>query len=266
MVLVFAIVQPAAEQGWGAPLTLVCFAAAIVLVIAFLLRETLASAPLIPLRIFRERGVASANVIQLCSAAAMFGLSVLVVLDLQRVQGADPLRAGLSFLPLTAVMGALSVRYAQPLAERLGLRATLIVGLGLVAAGMLLFTRLPVHAEYVKDVLPSMLLIGAGFGMVVPAVMGLAMSAATPADAGAASGLINTTTQVGGALGLAVLTTLAAAHTRHLELAGRGHAAALTSGYRLAFVVSFSLCLVALAVVALVPAADRAPAPVPEAA
>ena len=131
-------------------------------------------------------------------------------LYLQRVLGYDPLEIGLAFLPVTVVMGGLSLFYAEKLITRFGAQRTLVPGLALIAAGLLLFTRAPVDGSYATDVLPVMLLIGAGAGVCFPSLMTLAMSGATPEDAGLASGLVNTTAQVGGALGLAVLATLAA--------------------------------------------------------
>ncbi len=257
MTLVYTIVKPAAEDGWGATSTLLFGGAAVLLLVAFVVRQARAANPLIPLRVFRSRNVVGANVIQVCTVAAMFGLSFLGALYLQHVLGYSPLETGLSFLPITAVMGTLSVGFAERLAMRFGARATLLPGLVLVSAGILLFTRVPVDGAFVTDVLPSMLLIGSGFGIAMPGLMTLAMSAATPEDAGVASGLINTTAQVGGALGLAVLATLAAGRTDHLD-ATQTHDEALVGGYHLAFFVSFALCVVAV-VVALV-AFEKQPA------
>jgi hypothetical protein len=147
-------------------------------------------------------------------------------------------------------MGTLSVRYAERLSARFAPHAILLPGLTLVAAGMLLFTRVPVHAHYVVDVLPSLVLIATGFGISMPTLMTLAMSGATPQDAGVTSGLVNTTAQVGGALGLAVLATLSSGRTSHLLAGGASRASALVGGYHLAFVVSFALCLAAVGVAA----------------
>ena len=139
---------------------------------------------------------------------------------MERVLGYDALEIGLALLPVTLVMGTLSVRYSEPLITRFGARGHVIPGLALIAAGLGLFARVPVDGVYVVDVLPAMVLIGAGAGLTFPALMTLAMSGATPSDAGLASGLVNTTVQVGGALGLAVLATLSATRTEHL-LGGR---------------------------------------------
>ncbi len=134
-------------------------------------------------------------------------------LYLQQVLHYDALQIGLAFLPTTVVMGALSLRLSEPLIMRFGARRTLIPGLVAIAVGLVLFTRAPVHGSYVRDILPTMILMGAGIGSAFPALMKLAMSGATPEDAGLASGLVNTTVQVGGALGLAVVATLAATRT-----------------------------------------------------
>ena len=265
MLLVYTIVKPAAELGWGAGRTLAFGAAAIALLVAFVAREATARTPLVPLRIFRSRLVAGANLIQAVSVAGMFGMFFMGALYLQRVLGYDPLEIGLAFLPVTVVMGGLSLFYAEKLITRFGAQRTLVPGLALIAAGLLLFTRAPVDGSYVTDVLPVMLLIGAGAAVCFPSLMTLAMSGATPEDAGLASGLVNTTAQVGGALGLAVLATLSATETGARRVAGESMATALNGGYHLAYMVGAGLALAAI-VIALVitrPAREkRATAPV----
>jgi predicted MFS family arabinose efflux permease len=216
-----------------------------------------------PLRIFRSRNVTGANAVQALSVAGMFGAFFLGSLYMQRVLGYTPLQIGLAFLPTTIVMGTISLRLTEPLATRFGPRATMIAGLVLIAAAQLLFTRVPVDGSFVVDILPVTVLLGAGAGMAFPALMNLAMSGATPQDAGLASGLVNTTVQVGGALGLAVLATLSA--TRSDSLVGSGHstAAALTGGYHLAFLIGFVLVVAAIVVAFAVlrsPKAAEAPA------
>jgi len=180
--------------------------------------------------------------------AGMFGMFFLGALYLQQLRGYDSLQIGLAFLPTTIVMAALSVRYAARLIMRFGARRTLLAGLALIAAGLAFFARIPLDASYVRDVLPSLFLIGVGVGAAFPALMTLAMSGATPSDAGLASGLVNTSAQVGGALGLAVLATVSATRTSDLVSAGLSRAAALTGGYHLAFAVSAVLVVVAIAV------------------
>jgi EmrB/QacA subfamily drug resistance transporter len=253
MLGVYTIVKPAAEHGWGAARTLELGAISLVLLAIFLAREATAAKPLMPLRIFRSRNVAGANLIQVFSVAGMFGMFFLGALYMQRILHYDALEIGLAFLPVTLIMGTLSVRYSQPLVMRFGARNLMFPGLVLIAVGLLWFMRAPVHGSYITDIFPVMVLFGTGAGVCFPALMGLAMSGATPSDAGLASGLVNTTAQVGGALGLAVLATLSASHSDKLIKDGHSTAAALTSGYHLAFGIGAALIgcaiLVALTVV-----------------
>src|SRR5436190_2478284 len=248
MLGVYTIVKPAADYGWGSGRTLGFGAAALVLLIAFVAREARAGNPLIPLRIFRSRNVSGANVIQALTIAGMFGMFFMGSLYLQRVLGYDALEIGLAFLPATLVMGTLSFRYAEPLITRFGARRTLLPGLVLIVAGLALFTQAPVDGKYALDILPVMLVLGLGIGVCFPALMTLAMSGATRADAGLASGLVNTTAQVGGALGLAVLATLSATRSNNLIDGGASTASALTSGYHLAFLIGAVLVATAVAV------------------
>jgi MFS family permease len=162
----------------------------------------------------------------------MFGLFFLGALYLQRILGYSPLEVGLAFLPSTVVMGVVSLRFAEPLSTRFGPRTTLIPALALTVVGLLLFSRSPVHGTYVVDVMPATIILGLGMGLSMPALMTLAMSVNSPMDAGLASGLVNTTVQVGGAIGLAVLATLASERTGASQTAQ-----ALNSGYHLAFVI-----------------------------
>src|SRR5205807_8643893 len=184
-------------------------------------------------------------------------------LYLRRVLGYDALEIGLAFLPVTIAMGTLSIRYSERIFMVLGARRALLAGLAFVLAGLIVFALAPVHADYATQVAPSMLLLGLGAGVAFPALMNLAMSGATQQDAGLASGLVNTTAQVGGALGLAVLATLSTNRTGALLISHHSSAGALLSGYRLAFGVGAALVGVAvLAAVGLL----REPRPVSEAA
>jgi EmrB/QacA subfamily drug resistance transporter len=248
MLAVYTIVGPAAQEGWGSGTTLAWGGVAVALLIGFVIREARAAHPLIPLRIFRSRTVTGANLVQALVVAGMFSMFFLGSLYLQRVLGFDALQIGLAFLPTTLIMGTLSLRYSERLMTRFGPRAMLVPGLVLIAAGLGLFTRVPVHGSYVRDVLPTLVLLGTGIGISFPSLMTLAMDGATPEDAGLASGLVNTTVQVGGALGLAVLATLAASHSSSLAAAGNSTRAALTGGYQLAFAVGAGLVVVALIV------------------
>jgi MFS family permease len=190
----------------------------------------------------------------------MFGMFFLGALYLQQVLGYDALGVGLAFLPATVVMGAMSLRFGAPIAARLGAQRTVVASLLVIAAGLALFAHAPVHGHFATDVVPPMVLIGFGAGLAFPALMQLAMSGATPEDSGLASGLVNTTVQVGGAIGLAVLSTLAAERTDRLRASGHDAMSALTSGYHLAYLIGAALAVAAALIAAL---ALRAPAPAP---
>jgi predicted MFS family arabinose efflux permease len=260
MLAVYTIVKPAAQGGWGSADALTLCALSLALLIAFVAWESRARTPLIPLAVFRSRTISGANAIQALSAAGMFGTFFLGSLYLERVLGYTPLQIGLAFLPVTVVMGTLSVRYSEPLVMRFGARNTLLPGMALIAAGLGLLALSPVAGSYIRDVLPAMALLGAGAGIAFPALMNLAMSAATPEEAGLASGLINTAGQVGGALGLAVLATVSSSRSDGLREGGASVASALTSGYHLAFLVGALLVLAAIGLgLTLVPS-GRAPA------
>jgi EmrB/QacA subfamily drug resistance transporter len=247
MLGVYTIVE-ASNYGWGSAHTLGFGAPALALLVAFVIREGRAATPLMPLRIFRSANLSGANLIQALMVAGMFGMFFLGALYLQQVLGYDAIEVGLAFLPLTLIIGTLSLGFSARLNMRFGPRATLIPGLTLIAAGLALFSRVPVDASYVVDVLPVMVLLGTGAGLSFPSLMTLAMSGATPEDSGLASGLVNTTLQVGGALGLAVLATLATTRTESLVADGGSTAAALTSGYHLAFIVGAGLVAGAIVV------------------
>jgi MFS family permease len=240
MLGVYTIVKPAAEQGWGATQTLTLGAVALALLAGFVAREATAANPLMPLRIFRSRNVTGANLVQVLSVAGMFGTFFLGALYLQRILGYDALETGLAFLPVTIIMGTLSVRFSEPLITRYGARRLVVGGLALIAIALTVFAQAPVDGSYL-DVAPVMVLMGTGAGLAFPALMGLAMSGATQEDAGLASGLINTTAQVGGALGLAVLATLSSSHA-----GAHPTPATLAGGYHVAFWVAAALSVVAI--------------------
>jgi EmrB/QacA subfamily drug resistance transporter len=254
MLGVYTIVQ-AADHGWASARTLTLGAVAVALLVGFVARQATAKNPLMSLRIFRSRNVSGANVIQVLMVAGMFGMFFLGALYLQQVLGYGAIDVGLAFLPVALTIGALSLKVSPQLVTRFGARSVLVPGLVLMLLGLVLFTQAPVDGRYLPDVLPVMLLLGAGAGLFFPAMMTLAMSGATPEDSGLASGLVNTTQQVGGALGLAVLATLSASRTQHLLDDGQSNAAALTSGYHLAFGVGAGMVTAAivLAVVVLRP-------------
>ena len=240
MLGVYTILE-VADVGWGATQTLVLGAISIALEAAFIYRQSRIETPLMPLRLFRSRNVTGANTIQALLVAGMFAMFFLGALYLQEILGYSPLEVGLAFLPTTIVMGTLSLGFSEKLIMRFGPRQVLIVGLFVIGAGLLLFARTPVEGHYVVDLLPAMLLVGIGVGSSFPSLMTLAMSGATPEDAGLASGLVNTSAQVGGAVGLAVLATLATQRTDNLSADGVSHLAALNSGFHLAYLVGAAL-------------------------
>lgn len=245
---IYAVVR-VEEYGWTAAHTLGLGALSLVLLTAFALRQTRARTPLVPLRILRSRTVVGANLVQMLMVAALFSFQVLVALYMQRVLGYSAAATGLAMLPAALAIGAVSLGLAARLNARFGERRVLLAGLGLLLAGLGLLTRLPVRADYVSDLLPVMLL-ASGFGLALPALTTLAMSGADEQDAGLASGLFNTTQQIGAALGVAILSTLAAARTESLTRAGSSPAQALTSGLHLAFGVATVLLLAAITLAA----------------
>jgi EmrB/QacA subfamily drug resistance transporter len=268
MLAVFTIVDPAARQGWLAVRTLTLGACSLVLFGGFILRQRTARNPLMPLRIFSSRNVAGANLVQVLGTAGMFGMFFLGSLYLRRILGYNPLQIGLSFLPVTVMMGTLSVRYTDRLVMRFGARRTMFPGLGLIAAGLALFALAPASGGYLSHIFPVALLVGTGAGLCFPALMALAMSSATPQDAGLTPGLVNTTAQIGGALGLAVLATVSASRSNSLIAQHHPAAAALIEGYHLAFWIACGLVVVAAGIAAAVlrpqPSLPSAAQPTPE--
>jgi EmrB/QacA subfamily drug resistance transporter len=262
MLAVYTIVETE-NHGWGSARTLILGAVAVALIVAFVVREARATTPLIPLRIFRSRIVAGANLVQALTVAGMFGMFFLGALYLQRVLGYSSIEVGLAFLPVAVLIGAFSLGLSARLILRFGARATLLPGLVFIAAGLMLFQRAPVDATYVVDILPVMLLLGVGGGLFFAALMTLAMSAATQEDSGLASGLVNTTQQVGGALGLAIIATLSASRTDNLRASGDSVANALTGGYHLAFITGAGLVVAAIALTIGLLRPARAPAEAP---
>jgi EmrB/QacA subfamily drug resistance transporter len=250
MLGVYTILQ-VSEHGWASVRTVALGGVAVGLLAAFVTRQARIANPLMPLRLFRSPNVAGANLVQALLVAGMFGMFFLGALYLQQILGYDALGVGLAFLPATVVMGAMSLRFAGPLAARFGSKPALVASLVLIGAGLLLFARTPVHGSYLADVMPAMILVGIGAGMAFPVLMTLAMSGATPSDSGIASGLVNTTVQVGGAVGLAVLATFAAERTDALKAHGHAAAYALNSGYHLAYVIGAVLVAAAIAIAVL---------------
>jgi MFS family permease len=218
-----------------------------------------------PLRLFKQRNLATADVVGVLWAAAMFTWFFLSALYMQLVLGYSPLEIGLAFLPGNLIMGALSIGLSAKLVMRFGFRLPLATGLGLASMGLLLFARAPVDGTYLTDVLPSMVLLGLGAGMAFNPVLLAAMSDVAPEESGLASGIINTSFMMGGALGLAVLASIADSRTGSLLDSGEDLASALTGGYHLAFLVGALFAMAAAAIGGLLlrnaemPAHERAP-------
>ena len=243
MLAVYGIVGGNAA-GWTSARTLGVLLASVAMLAVFLRIESTVEAPLVPLALFRLRNLAVSNIVGVLWAAAMFAWFFLSALYLQLVLGYSPLQVGLSFLPANLVMGAFSLGLSAKLVMRFGIRAPLGIGLLLAAAGLVLFARAPVGGDYLTDVLPAMLLLGVGAGMAFNPVLLAAMDDVEQTEAGLASGVVNTAFMMGGALGLAVLASVAASRTSSLD-ATEGHLAALTGGYHLAFLVGAIFAAVA---------------------
>ena len=236
MVAVYAIVN-GNQYGWTSARTLGLLGLAIVLLATFVAIEARVSAPLMPLGLFKRRNIAFANITGIFWAAAMFAWFFLSALYLQLVLGYSPLKVGLAFLPANLIMGALSITLSARLVMQYGVRKPLAAGLVLAGTGLLLFVRAPVHGSFLVDVLPSMILLGIGAGIAFNPVLFAAMSDVSPEESGLASGVVNTAFMMGGALGLAVLASIAASRTNSLTASGHGHLQALVGGYHLAFLV-----------------------------
>jgi predicted MFS family arabinose efflux permease len=233
MLAVYAIVN-GNEAGWTSLQTIGMLVAALALLVLFLRIEARVQHPLMPLALFRLRNVAVANVVGVLWAAAMFAWFFISALYLQRVLGYRPVQVGLAFLPANLIMALFSLGLSARLVMRFGLRLPLGVGLLLAAAGLALFARAPVDGSFVVDVLPGMTLLGLGAGIAFNPVLLAAMSDVEASESGLASGIVNTAFMMGGAVGLAVLASLAAARTTALQ-AAESPAAALNSGYHVAF-------------------------------
>jgi EmrB/QacA subfamily drug resistance transporter len=246
MLAVYAIVN-GNEIGWASDRTIGLLGAAALLMALFLGIEARVRAPLMPLGLFKLRNLAVSNVVGILWAGAMFAWFFLSALYLQLVLGYSPLQVGLAFLPGNLVMGALSFGLSAKLVMRFGIRPPLAAGLLLAGLGLILFARAPVDGNYVVDVLPSMILLGIGAGIAFNPVLLAAMSDVQPREAGLASGIVNTSFMMGGALGLAVLASLAASRTDTLASSGDGELAALTGGYHLAFLVGAIFAVAAAA-------------------
>jgi hypothetical protein len=238
MLAVFAI---ASRADWRTGLI------AVALLAGFAVRQATARTPLLPLRVLASRAVAGANVAQLFIIGAAMGFQVIVILYFQRALGYGAAASGVGLLPTAVVIAVVSLGLSARLAARFGARALLLAGLVAITGALAVLTQVPAHASYALWLLPPLVLFGTGGGLALPALTALGMAGATDADAGVVSGLFNTTQQVGGALGVAVLTALASSRT-----GGGTSAQALTDGYHLAWLVGTGLGVASIAVAAAV--------------
>jgi predicted MFS family arabinose efflux permease len=247
MLAVYAIVN-GNQTGWTSGRTLGLLGGALALLMVFLAIEARIETPLVPLGLFRLRSVATSNIVGVLWAAAMFAWFFISALYLQLVLGYSPLKVGLAFLPANLIMGAFSLGLSAKLVMRFGIKRPLAAGLLLAAVGLVLFARAPVDGSFVADVLPSMILLGCGAGMAFNPMLLAAMSEVAPEESGLASGVVNTAFMMGGALGLAVLASLAASRTDSLAASGLGHLAALNGGYHAALLVGAGFAVAAASI------------------
>ena len=247
MLAVYGIVN-GNQTGWTSAQTLGLLTAAVVLLAIFLAIEARIAAPLMPLRLFRVRSVAAANVMGALWAAAMFAWFFISALYMQLVLGYDPMQIGLAFLPSNLIMAAFSIGWSAKVVMRFGIRLPIVVGMLLSTVGLALFAFSPVEGNFLIHILPGMLLLGVGCGMALNPVMLAAMNDVAPSESGLASGVVNTSFMMGGALGLAVLASIAAARSGGVQTA-----AALTQGYHAAFALAALFALAAALVSMLLP-------------
>ncbi|MCW2853986.1 MAG: drug resistance transporter, EmrB/QacA subfamily [Nocardioides sp.] len=244
MTCVYAIVG-GNDAGWTSARTLLLLGLGVLLLAAFVVREATAANPLVPLRLFGLRNVTVSQVVGVLWAAAMFAWFFLAALYLQQVLAYDALEVGLSFIPTSVVMAYCSLQVSDGLVMRFGIRPPLVVGLSLAAVSLALFSRAPVDGRFLTDVLPSMLLLGVGAGIAFNPVLLAAMGDVEPDEAGLASGVVNTSFMMGGALGLAVLVSISTARSDSLLDGGASQVEALNGGYQAAFAVGAAFALLA---------------------
>ncbi len=261
--LVFGI-SDATEKGWGSGVVLASLAVAVILIALFGLIETRTAEPLVPLRIFRHRNLTAANLIMVCTGVVLTATIFFISLYLQQVEGYSALRAGLAMVPLSLVLTVGSL-LSRRLIPAVGARRMIVAGAAITAVGGFWISRLPDHSAYAAHILVPTILIGLGMSLMFLPVAVAATSDLPPEDAGLASGLINMGRQIGGALGLAVLVTVAASSTKHSTLAS--HDAATVHGYRLALLLAACFSVVAALVALTLPGhpSRRTPAEVEEA-
>jgi EmrB/QacA subfamily drug resistance transporter len=249
MLAVYAIVN-GNQVGWVSAQTLGLLTGAVVLLATFVILESRIKNPLVPLALLRVRNLSGASCVGGLWAAAMFAFFFLSALYLQLVLGYTPLQVGLAFLPANAIMSGVSLGLSAKLVGRYGVKAPVGTGLGLVSVGLLLFARGPLHGGYMLDILPSMIMFGLGGGMALNPLLLAAMGDIAPSESGVASGVVNTAIMMGGALGLAVLTSAAASRTTDLLASGSTHTESLLGGYHVAYLIGAAFALIAVALTA----------------
>jgi EmrB/QacA subfamily drug resistance transporter len=252
---VYAIVN-GNDEGWTSAQTLGLLGAAVVLLLSFLAIEARVSTPLVPLGLFRLRNVSTANAVGVLMAAGLFAWFFFSALYLQQILGYSPLEVGLAFLPSTVLWGGVSFALSDKLVLRFGVKRPIVAGMTFFVLSLLLFARVPVDGNFAVDILPATLLVGLGAGIAFNPLLLAAMSDVAPTESGLASGVVNTAFMMGGALGLAVLASLADSRTEALLASGDGRLAALNSGYHAAFLLGalFAAAAAAAAAVLLRPA------------
>jgi EmrB/QacA subfamily drug resistance transporter len=249
MLAVYAVVQ--IPQSGMSPEVLIGGILSIALLVAFVVRQGRVEKPLLPLSIFRNPNVTWSNLLQIVIVTGLYGFFFLYALYLRRVLHYDAIGTGLAFLPVTLAIGVLSIGPSAWFMQRLGPKLPLVAGLAVSAAGLTIFALASLQAPYLSVILPAMTLLGVGLGLAFPCILVFAMSGATPTDSGLISGLVNTTAEVGGALGLAVVAAIAASRTNRVLAATSSMTAALAGGYHLAFAIC-AICLIAGAGIAMV--------------
>jgi EmrB/QacA subfamily drug resistance transporter len=266
MLAVYTLIE-VEHQGWDSPRTLGTGLLSAALLAGFAWRQAKAAAPLVPIRILLDRTIAGANLAQALMVGAAFGFMYFTVLYLQQVLGFEPMAAGLAFLPAPLVIASVSLWVAPRLLARFAPRGIAVAGLAVMVVGFVLFAQMRADGAYLTDVLPGMITAPLGFGLTMPALMTLGMAGSKPEDAGVTSGLFNTAQPVGGAIGLAVLSTAVSARTAALLDGGATEAEALAGGFRLGYGVAGVFVVIALVIAVTVLRARRTapldPAPVP---
>ncbi len=264
VVLVFALVK-APDYGWVSPTTLVLLAASLVLLTAFVIIERRSPSPLVPLGIFRNRSLSAANVVAFLLGAAVVSMFFFLSLHMQQVLGYSALKTGIAYLSISVTI-VLASGASQTLVTKMGVRPVLIAGMALTAIGIGLFAQISVGGSYVTTLLPGFIVAGVGLGFAFVPVTIAALQGVHPGEAGVASGLINTTQQIGGALGIAVLSTVAFTHQATLVARGIATPEATASGFRWAFWVGAGMAVAGLVAALLFVQGgtpDPTPAPVP---